>query len=58
MTLKKYKENPFIPEKNMYFAKFSERKSVLCHNLRVKKSVYTDKLNMSGRSGACTPIMD
>ena len=43
-----------IPEKNLYVAKFLEKKCFFfCQILRVKKSVHANKISMSGGSALC-----
>ena len=56
MTRENIKKTLLHIWKNLYFAKFLRRKSVICQILRGKKSVYTDKISMSGRSVLSLPV--
>ena len=48
----KYKQNPFpFLEKSVFCQIFGEKISIL-PNFEGKKSVYTEKISMSGRSGS------
>ena len=50
MTKERYKENPFAFLKTSVFYQVLRKKISILPKLKGKKSVYTDKISMSGRS--------
>ena len=50
MTKEKYKENPHAFLKKSIFCQILRKKICILPNSKGKKSVYTDKISMSGRS--------